>query len=88
MDDTRQETAPAAEPEQETEYDAAQAIEDLRSQLDDQRKEVERLKEENARYLRQLVSQASGAHDDERSDYERFVKDTVKKVYDIIEARL
>ena len=66
--------------EETEEYDAASAIAELQQK-------IAKLRKENGDYLRQIVRQTEGKKPDDEPSFEDFKKETVKKVFDIIEAR-
>ena len=69
------------------EYDAAAALADLKARIAELEKETAKLRKENGDYLRQIVRQTEGRKADDEPSFEDFKKETVKKVFDIIEAR-
>ena len=82
----------AQEPEKNSgedaeEYDAAAALADLKARIAELEKETAKLRKENGDYLRQIVRQTEGKKAEDEPSFEDFKKETVKKVFDIIEAR-
>ena len=69
------------------EYDAAAALAELKERIAELERETAKLRKENGDYLRQIVRSTEGRKEDAGPSYEDFKKETVKKVYDIIEAR-
>jgi len=73
--------------EETEEYDAASAIAELQQKIAELEKETAKLRKENGDYLRQIVRQTEGKKPEDEPSFEDFKKETVKKVFDIIEAR-
>lgn len=75
------------EVEEAEEYDAAAALADLKARIAELEKETAKLRKENGDYLRQIVRQTEGKKAEDEPSFDDFKKETVKKVFDIIEAR-
>lgn len=69
----------------------AAMIGDMKRLLDEQRAEIERLRQERADLMRELMKTtptAAPPKEPEKTDYDAFKAKVLKKAYDIVEARM
>ena len=69
----------------------AAMIGDMKRLLDEQRAEIEKLRQERADLMRELMRTtptAAPPKEPERTDYDAFKAKVLKKAYDIVEARM